>query len=229
VRRVSRRGLLVGGAGLVVGAAATEGGNLAAPSSHRTKELTPAEDLMREHGVLKRVLLSYRAASDKLSGGTAVPLSAVHAGATVIHDYIEGFHEGLEEGYVFPALVHAGQLTDTVDTLLVQHGRGRGCRRGRGVEDPHREDPAATRTQLVADLTAFVRMYEPHEAREDTVIFPTLRTILSPQQLHDLSTTFTALEDKQFGVGEFDRMVASVTALEQSLGIYDLNQFTPAV
>jgi hemerythrin-like domain-containing protein len=213
----------------VVGAAATEGGNLAAPSSHRTKELTPAEDLMREHGVLKRVLLSYRAASDKLSGGTAVPLSAVHAGATVIHDYIEGFHEGLEEGYVFPALVHAGQLTDTVDTLLVQHGRGR-ILTMRILDATTTTTPtAATRTQLVADLTAFVRMYEPHEAREDTVIFPTLRTILSPQQLHDLSTTFTALEDKQFGVGEFDRMVASVTALEQSLGIYDLNQFTPAV
>ncbi|MGP0027602.1 MAG: hypothetical protein ACLPKE_30215, partial [Streptosporangiaceae bacterium] len=25
--------------------------------------------------------------------------------ALIIHDYIEGFHEGVEEGYVFPAAV----------------------------------------------------------------------------------------------------------------------------
>jgi hemerythrin-like domain-containing protein len=229
VTAVSRRGLLIGGAGLVVGAAATEGGNLAAGSSPPSKVLTPAEDLMREHGVLKRVLLAYRAAGERLTAGTAVPLAAVHAGATVVHDYIEGFHEGLEEGYVFPALLRAGQLTDTVDTLLVQHGRGR-ILTMRVLDATTATTLTATaRTQLVADLAAFVRMYEPHEAREDTVVFPTLRTILSAQQLHDLSSTFATLEDQQFGAGEFDRMVAAVAALEHTLGLYDLTQFTPVI
>lgn len=50
----------------------------------------------------------------------------VHDAALIIYDYIEGFHEGLEEGYVFLRLVRAGRRTGTVTTLLVQHAPGAG-------------------------------------------------------------------------------------------------------
>lgn len=225
---VSRRALLAGGAGLAVGAAATEGGNLAvgggaAPS----KMLTPGEDLMREHGVLKRVLLAYRNVIGRIGAGGPVPTVAVHRGASVVHGYIEGFHEGLEEGYVFPALRQADQLVDTVDTLLVQHARGRRLTM-RVLDATSGPSLSATaRTQLTVDLTAFVRMYEPHEAREDTVVFPTLRAILPARQLQSLADTFVAEENRQFGPGEFNRMVNTVAGLERTLGIHDLAQFTP--
>ncbi len=226
--RVSRRTLLVGAGGLAVGAAATEAGTLATASGP-SKQITVGEDLMREHGVLKRVLLVYRAALDRIAAGTAVPPSAVHGGAMVIHDYIEGFHEGLEEAYVFPALRTADMLVDTVDTLLVQHARGRTLTmRILDTTSAAALTPAATR-QLDTDLAAFVRMYEPHEAREDTVVFPTLRDVLGAQRLHDLATTFATLEDQQFGAGAFATMVATVATLEQTLGIADLNAFTPSV
>jgi hemerythrin-like domain-containing protein len=230
VTGLSRRTLLAGGAGLAVGAAATEGGDLAAGrGSSATKALTPGEDLMREHGVLKRVLLAYRAVLDRAAAGAAFPVPAVHGGATVIHDYIEGFHEGLEEGYVFPTLQRAGMLVDTVDTLLVQHARGRviTMRVLDATSGPTLTTTA--RNQLVADLTAFVKMYEPHEAREDTVVFPTLRQILSASDLAAMAQTFVDDEDRQFGADAFTRMVDTVAALESSLGILDLGQFTPTV
>jgi hypothetical protein len=85
----------------------------------------PDVDLMAEHGVLKRVLLIYQAAVRRTNAGMAPPASAIHDGAEVIHDFIESFHEALEEGYVFPRLRTAGKLVGTVDTLLVQHARGR--------------------------------------------------------------------------------------------------------
>lgn len=231
-RGVSRRTLLAAGAGLVVGAAATEGGNLAAgsgsgPSSGPGPALTPGEDLMREHGVLKRVLLTYRAAGERLAAGSPVPLTAVHGGATVIHDYVEGFHEGLEEAYVFPVLQRAGQHVDTVETLLVQHGRGRQLTMRVLDATSGRSLTATSRGQLVADLAAFVRMYEPHEAREDTVIFPVLREILPASRLAALSDTFAAEEARQFGPAAFTRMVETVAALERTLGLEDLTQFTP--
>ena len=72
---------------------------------------------MEEHGVLKRVLLIYQAALDRIEAGEVPPASAIHAGALVIHDFIEGFHEGLEEGYVFPRLRQAGQVTGTVNNF----------------------------------------------------------------------------------------------------------------
>jgi hemerythrin superfamily protein len=77
-------------------------------------------------------------------------------------------------------------------------------------------------------MAAFVRMYQPHEAREDTVVFPRFRAISTPDQLNELGVTFADLQRQQFGPNGFTEYVTKVTAIEQGLGIYDLNQFTPA-
>src|SRR5580693_7201381 len=124
---LSRRRLLTaGGIGLAIGVVGTEVGNLVAqPSSAPTTTIPPDVDLMQEHGILKRVLLVYQESIDRIASGLPAPMAAIHDGAEIIHDFIEGFHEALEEGYVFPMLRKAGQLVSTVDTLLIQHARGR--------------------------------------------------------------------------------------------------------
>ncbi len=86
---------------------------------------TPGEDLMTEHGLLIRILLIYRHLLTGQASGQPVPAGHAHDSALIIHDYIEAFHEELEEAYVFPRLMRAGQLKSTVSTLLLQHARGR--------------------------------------------------------------------------------------------------------
>jgi hemerythrin-like domain-containing protein len=226
---VSRRRVLlagVAGAGLVVGAGAAEAGNLLSASASAT--ISPGEDLMREHGVLKRVLLVYRAASEHISGGQALPVTAVVRGATLIRDYIEGFHESLEEQYVFPRLLAAKVEVPTVNTLLEQHGRGRTItERVLALTTGKSTVPVDDLRILQADLDSFVRMYEPHEAREDTIVFPALRALLSADALHDLGARFTEIERRQFGGDAFARVVDEVAAIEALIGIADLAQFTP--
>jgi hemerythrin-like domain-containing protein len=242
--RPTRRDLLVGGAGLVVGAAAAGGGvaaagDPAAPAEAPGYALASAnEALMTEHGVLKRVLLAYRAAADRLAplpstaapGSTSAPsvtglTAAVTEAAQVIQSYVESFHEGLEEAYVFPRV--RGTEPDLVRTLLVQHDRGRhltarilsvagtGLRTGRA------------RAQVRADLLAFVTMYEPHEAWEDTVLYPTLRRISTPRLLGELAERFAELENRQFGHHALAQVLHRVEGVEQRLGIADLAAFTP--
>jgi hemerythrin-like domain-containing protein len=183
---------------------------------------------MREHGVLKRVLLIYREASRRVAAGEPLPTVAAHDGAALIRDYVEGFHEGLEEAYVFPRLQQAGQLVDTVEVLLVQHARARlvttnviaATTRTR----PLTGTPAHT---VAAALDIFVRMYEPREAREDTVVFPTFRAITPPATLTALGERFTQEGNRKFGTHGFTDTVDRVAAIEQTLGINNLNQFTP--
>jgi hemerythrin-like domain-containing protein len=224
---LSRRRLLAaGGVGLAIGVVGTEVGNLVAQSSPAPPSTVPPDvDLMQEHGILKRVLLVYQESIDRIASGQPAPMAAVHDGAEIIHDFIEGFHEAMEEGYVFPMLRKAGQLVSTVDTLLIQHARGRQLTQlilaGSNVDTNNVE-------QLSANLAAFVRMYQPHEAREDTVVFPTFRSISTPDELNQLGVTFADLQRQQFGPNGFAEYVAKVAAIEQSLGIYDLSQFTPA-
>ena len=249
--RPGRRAVLLAGGGLAVGAAGTgvawavTGGSgssaapdPASPASPASPESPPAlsavvppdGDLMREHGVLKRVLLCYREITSQVQAGGSLNAQHLHDAALIIHDFIEGFHEGLEEGFVFPRLRQAGQVTGTVSTLLRQHASGRVLTQFILAHATTSEAASAgTRGELAAAMQAFVRMYEPHEAREDTVVFPAFRQLLSPQELADLGQHFADLEHQQFGQDEFTAMVGRVAAIEQALGIYDLTQFTPDV
>lgn len=183
---------------------------------------------MREHGVLKRVLLIYREGIHRLQAEQPDPPQALNASAGIIRSFIEDYHEHLEEQYVFPNLERAANLTDITTVLRAQHQRGRvltdrilGATAAAAVLD----QPA--REALVQDMFAFIRMYEPHEAREDTVAFPALRDVLPAQKFRELAEIFEDEEHQRFGQAGFQGVVDKVADIEKSLGIYDLGQFTP--
>lgn len=183
---------------------------------------------MTEHGLLIRILLIYRHLLTGRASGQPVPASHAHDSALIIHDYIEAFHEELEEAYVFPRLMRAGQLKPTVSTLLLQHARGRELTQLILAESGGSGSLATAAADRVASaMNAFVRMYEPHEAREDTVVYPAFRSLLKPAEIADLGQRFADLQAGQFGSDGLAAMAGRVAAIEQALGIYDLAQFTP--
>jgi len=81
---------------------------------------------------------------------------------------------------------------------------------------------------LRESLAAFNRMYRPHEAREDTVLFPALHSVVSKHEYDAMGEEFERIERKTFGGDGFDMAVDQVTELEKQFGIYDIAQFTPA-
>jgi hemerythrin-like domain-containing protein len=217
--------------------AVTAGGVLFSSTGARTaaiaapaEEVPPTEDLMREHGVLNRILLIYREAERRLSNGTQFPPEALRQSADVIRTFIEQYHEHLEERFVFPRLRLAGKLVDTVGVLINQHDKGRILTRRiladatpQGLADP------ATRDRLVSTLKSFDRMYAPHEAREDTVVFPTFRDIMPAREFAEMGERFEAEEHRRFGAAGFTGIVDRVAGIEKELGIYNLSEFTPHV
>jgi hemerythrin-like domain-containing protein len=191
--------------------------------------VTPPEDLMREHGVLKRVLLIYREGIRRLQASEQFPADALNAGAAIIRSFIEDYHEQLEEQHVFPKLEQAGKLTDVTSVLRTQHARGRVLTdRVVAATGAATALDQAKREALVQDMSAFIRMYEPHEAREDTVVFPTLRQVVPAKEFRDMAEIFEDEEHGRFGQAGFEGVVDKVADIEKSLGIYDLSQFTPS-
>jgi hemerythrin-like domain-containing protein len=192
------------------------------------EEVSPPEDLMREHGVLKRILLVYGEALRRMDANEDLPPEPLAESAMIIRAFVEDYHEKLEENYLFPRFRKAGRLIDLVDVLLQQHQAGRRLTditihlaTQEGLKS------AADRRKLADSMGQFIRMYSPHEAREDTVLFPAFRNIVSAHEFDSLGEEFEKKEDELFGDDGFFKVVDQVAEIEKKLGVYDLSKFTP--
>ena len=193
------------------------------------KEVGAVEDLMREHGVLRRALLVYRESAAKLRADPgSVDPQALAKTARLFRTFGEDYHEKrLEEAYIFPAVKRAGGPAALyVDVLIAQHNRGREITdyilavTSKGAIGASDVEPLA-RVFDGLDL-----MYENHAAREDTIVFPAWKDALSDRQLREMGDKFEDIEREQFGKDGFEDAVAQIGQIEQTLGFADLAQFT---
>ncbi len=219
-----------------LGTAAAGGGAIAAVNGSAAAlaadelPISPPEDLMREHGVLNRALLVYREVIARIERGDEVPRQELGGAASVIRSLIHDHHEHVEERYLFSALLRAGRLTSTVEVLRTQHEAGRILTSILlTVDNNHGGFDRRARQELVDVMSAFIRMYEPHEAREDTEVFPAFRAIMPPRAFAELSEQLREQEYRRFGPMGFARYVRRIADIERSLGINELAQFTPTV
>ena len=219
-RRRFLRASTIAGAGLLLSgcrgnlADKGKGENEASKEDENKKggEVTATEDLMREHGVLRRALLVYSAAGLKLrTNASSIPPDALQKTAKLFRAFGEEYHEKkLEEAHIFPAVKKVTAEAATYpDILIAQHKRGseitdyilsvtQGAKVGNNAE------------ALAKALDAFVLMYRNHAAREDTIVFPAWK-----ETLHE-----------QFGEDGFENAVKQISAIETSLGLADITQFT---
>jgi hemerythrin-like domain-containing protein len=192
--------------------------------------VSPAEDLMREHGVLNRILLIYDACRLHLVKNEQFDWAVLNNSAQIIRIFIEDYHEKLEEDFLFPRFEKANLLNELVQVLRNQHTAGRimtdqiiqfGTMKATAKIDESQK--------LLKLLSDFNGMYRPHEAREDTVLFPAIRKIVTKNEYFALGEDFEDKEHELFGKDGFETMVEKVANIEKQLGIYDLSMVTPII
>jgi hemerythrin-like domain-containing protein len=194
----------------------------------KEEEVTPTEDLMREHGVIERLLIVYEEAERRLEGDAPWPIEALAKSASIVRRFVEDYHEKQEEEDVFPRLVRANKVVSLVTTLRAQHLVGRGLTDTiTTLAVPKTLGDAAAKKRLGETLRAFARMYRPHAAQEDTVVFPAFRELLTEAEMHAIGDKFEGREHALFGEHGFESIVAEVAGIEHQLGIDDISRFTP--
>ena len=193
------------------------------------KEVGAVEDLMREHGVIRRAILVYREAVAKLRAKpNSVDPDVLRRTALLFRNFGEDYHEKkLEETHIFPTIKKAGgPAAAYVDILIAQHQRGREitdyvlASAAKGAIGTGDAEP------LARALDSVELMYEHHAAREDTIVFPAWKDALSAHQLDEMGEKFEEIEHQQFGKDGFEDAVAQIARIEQTLGIADISQFT---
>jgi len=194
------------------------------------EEVSVVEDLMREHGILERLLLVYEESAKRLRSGGEVSLRLVHQAAQINRDFIENYHEKLEEDYLFPRFKKARKEVELVDTLLEQHQAGRRLTDAILIlSDSSKQQTTDNHQALIQQLDQYIFMYRPHAAREDTVLFPAFKEIVSKHEYEELGEEFEEKEHQLFGEGGFQTILGQVAELEKQLGIDELARFTPQV
>jgi hemerythrin-like domain-containing protein len=225
-RELNRRSFLVATTALVTAAPLTVAS--AAENMDPDEGVTAPEDLMKEHGVLNRCLLVYEEGMRRMQKGDEVSPEVFGHTAELVRQFVEEYHEQNEEKFIFPQFERAKKMTDLVETLKTQHLAGREVTAQiLKLSAPDAFRSKENRAMVVAACASFIRMYRPHEAREDTVLFPALRTILKPKEVEALGERMEGEEKKILGDEGFEKSVDRVATIEKQLGIYELKQFTP--
>jgi len=189
-------------------------------------EVPLTEDLMREHGVLNRVLLIYENIIDRIDNHKNIPSLPLVSAIEIIKFFIEGHHERMEEDYIFPLFEKHKKELKLIGTLKEQHIKGR--------EITAKLETLATKPikkksyhEIRNLLENFIDMYRPHEAREDTEVFPLVRSFLTEKEFEELGEKFEEFEHQLFGAHGLQDMIKKIQNAEIELEINDLNQFTP--
>jgi hemerythrin-like domain-containing protein len=196
------------------------------------KEVTAVEDLMREHGVLRRALFIYSETAERLrKDPSSIPLGELEKTARLFQAFGEDYHEKkLEEAHIFPAVLKAGgEAAGYPGILIEQHRRGREITKYILTMTQGGKLGADSAKKLAYTLDSLVRMYRPHASREDTVVFPSWKGVLSAQQLDEMNDRFEDIEHQQFGKDGFENAVRQISDIEKKIGIFDLSQFTAAL
>src|SRR5215469_5560544 len=156
-RRFLKDAVGVGGAVLVAAAGFRAS---AAERKEAEEEVSPTEDLMREHGVLRRILLVYGEVIRRVEASNQVDAEPIAKAAAIVRAFIEDYHEKDEEEFIFPRFRKAGKLTGLVDVLLQQHQAGRSltAQVQRLATSAELRKPES-RTEMAQTMRLFRRMY----------------------------------------------------------------------
>jgi hemerythrin-like domain-containing protein len=200
------------------------------PVKSAAAEVSATEDLMREHGVLRRALLVYQESAVKLRAAPSeFAADALQKTAKLFRAFGEEYHERkLEEAYIFPAVQKAGLAAVYTGVLTAQHQRGRELTDYILSVTVAPKIASANVEPLARVMESLVRMYQHHAAIEDTIVFPAWKQTMNVEQMDVMSEKFEDIEHEQFGKDGYEDAVKQISDIEASLGLADLGQFTAA-
>lgn len=199
----------------------------ATPKTKATEAgITATERLMRDSGVLLRILSIYEAGSRRLAGGEDIEPAIFLQAAETMRDFVHGYHEKQEDEQIFPRFKKAGRMVELVDVLMAQHQSGQKLTNSI-IELAPKSGNKAERQSMIDAMQASIVLYRPHVARELTDVLPTLRTLTTPNEFEELSAALDKDESEKICKEGFDKMAKKVEALEKRIGINDLSVFTP--
>lgn len=228
-RSIIGSAVLLSAAPALVSAAPALAGPRQAPPKTKASDatITATERLMRNNGVLMRVLVIYDAGIRRLGQDEDIEPSVFIQTGEIMRDFVHAYHEKAEEEQVFPHFKKAGRMVPLVEVLQAQHQAGQKLTERILQTAESARTSKTDRTAMIEAMQASCTLYRPHMARETTDLLPTLRSLVTPAEFDEIGEALVKREVALFGADGLEKVAKRVEALEKRIGIHDLSQFNP--
>ena len=186
-------------------------------------EILPNEDLMREHGLINRMLLIYEHIIKVYECTLELDKKNLYKVANLIREFDENYHQKMEEKYIFPYVKI--YYPKEIEQLIIQHYYTR------KITDEILEniDISQSIPRIINLMKTYYYMYIKHEAVEDTVIYQKFKEMLSYKEYIKIGHKLENEEEKMFGFNGFNKILNRVELIEKELDIYSLEKLTDEV
>lgn len=188
-------------------------------------EITPNEDLMREHGILHRLLLIYENLLYRINYKIKINYKLFLVTAIIMHNFIELYHEKTEEKYIFPVLIKHNIHKELINELILQHKISNKITKK--IINILYDEKNINVKLLYKYISNFIYMYKYHSTREDTIVFQEFRKLLSDIKYQEISNLIEN-EEKLISNNQytFNKVLKYVIIIEKHLDINDLSNIT---
>ena len=164
------------------------------------------DTLQHEHEAITRGLQILTRMDERVSAEHITDIQDLSALTDFLKAFVDTCHHGKEEGILFPAL-QAKDLAQTqapIARMLDEHAQGR-----RHLADMEAALQAEVNLKAFHEAArAYTALLLAHIDKENTVLFPMAKRLLSGPEQSEMADAFEAYEDKVMGPGRHDALHA---------------------
>jgi hemerythrin-like domain-containing protein len=159
---------------------------MATPAPH------PIDILIDEHRTILAVLADMERECGHIGSDAVLDEGFWRRTLRFLEEFDDRLHHGKEEGVLFPALEAAGLSPHVGATSMLRSEHGRCCMWRGAIADAVAH---GDRLSLLEAVQGLVDLQRQHIARENLLLFPLARHLLSPATFAAMARSFAALDD----------------------------------
>jgi hemerythrin-like domain-containing protein len=160
---------------------------------------SPTQMLEDEHLVIAKVVGAAPVLADRLEAGQLVDVETLLDVVEFMRIFADKCHHGKEEELLFPALANKGVPMQgcPVGALTAEHIRGRSLvKELADAAEAYKGGDSAARGAVVKSLRGIAALYPNHIWKEDYLLFPLTKKVLSMEEQQSLCRQFELVEER---------------------------------
>jgi hemerythrin-like domain-containing protein len=187
--------------------------------SRESGALEPIEELMDEHRVIERVLGIIEIAADLLDDDESVDPELFVDIVDFLSTFADKCHHSKEEKHLFAKMQECGVSGEVgpIAVMLREHQDGRAHVK-KMAELSRKELTDANKGAMAKAARSYVELLSQHIMKEDNVLYPMARQILSGDDMKELEKAFAEVEEKIMGPGVHEKFHHKIEEWEKKYG-----------